>query len=310
MAVGERSVEEMGKNAIEVKNLTKKYEGFELNNISFDIPEGSIVGFIGENGAGKSTAMKAILGLIPVDQGDITVLEQKIVGETANEKTDEKWREQIGVVFDECNFSNELKIKNINSFMKHIYQTWDEKVFLDYIGKFDLPIDKRVKELSKGMKMKLSIAAALSHGSKLLILDEATSGLDPVVRNEILDIFREYVIDEHRTIFLSSHITSDIEKIADYILLIHQGKILLMESKDTLIYEYGMVKCTKEQAESIPEELVVGREDTEFGSSVLVKNKNSLKDSGFFDRQTEEGIKPVIDRVDIEEILLYIVKHR
>ncbi len=214
------------------------------------------------------------------------------------------------MVFDECNFSNELKIRNINSFMKNIYRTWNENVFMEYTQKFSLPVDKKVKDFSKGMKMKLSIAVALSHDSRLLILDEATSGLDPVVRNEILDIFREYVVDEHRTIFLSSHITSDIEKIADYILLIHQGKILLMESKDTLIYEYGMVKCSKEQAESIPEKIVIGREDTEFGSSVLVKDKESLKDSGFFDRQTGEGIKPVIDRVDIEEILLYIVKHR
>ena len=300
----------MSKNAIEVKNLTKKYDGFLLDNISFDIPEGSIVGFIGENGAGKSTTIKAILGLVPADQGEITVLEQKIAGETADKKSNEKWREQISVVFDECNFSNELKIRNINSFMKNIYRTWNENVFMEYTQKFSLPVDKKVKDFSKGMKMKLSIAVALSHDSRLLILDEATSGLDPVVRNAILDIFREYVVDEHRTIFLSSHITSDIEKIADYILLIHQGKILLMESKDTLIYEYGMVKCSKEQAESIPEKIVIGREDTEFGSSVLVKDKESLKDSGFFDRQTGEGIKPVIDRVDIEEILLYIVKHR
>ena len=285
----------MGRNAIEVKNLVKKYDGFKLDNVCFDIPEGSVVGFIGENGAGKSTVMKAILGLIPIQGGDVKILGQPV---TRQGNTDEKWREQISVVFDECNFPNELKIKNISVFMKDIY-----------LQEFALPADKKVKELSKGMKMKLSIAVALSHDSRLLILDEATSGLDPVVRNEILDIFREYVIDEHRTIFLSSHITSDIEKIADYILLIHQGKILLMESKDTLLYGYGMAKCTKEQADRIPAEVIVGREDTDYGASVLIRDKQYVIDKGFLERKTGTEQQSVIDRVSIEDILLYIVKY-
>ncbi len=196
----------MNKNAIEVRNLTKKYDDFEIDNICFDIPEGSIVGFIGENGAGKSTTMKAILGLVPIEEGEIKVLDQDI----GHNAADENWREQISVVFDEYNLPNELKVKNINIIMKNIYRTWNENLFKEYLQKFELPINKKVRELSKGMKMKLSIAAALSHDSRLLILDEATSGLDPVVRNEILDIFREYVEDERRTVFLSSHITSDI----------------------------------------------------------------------------------------------------
>lgn len=296
----------MNRNAIEVKNLTKKYDGFELDNICFDIPEGSIVGFIGENGAGKSTTMKAILGLIPFEEGDIKVLGNPI----RREASGEEWREQISVVFDECNFPNELKVKNINVFMKKIYRTWNEKLFGEYLEKFGLPTNKKVKELSKGMKMKLSIAVAFSHDSRLLILDEATSGLDPVVRNEILDIFREYVTDERRTIFLSSHITSDIEKIADYILLIHQGKILLMESKDALLYEYGMVKCTKEHADRIPTGMILGREDTQFGTSVLVRDKEALKESGFFENRTGDGQKAAMDRVGIEDILLYIVKYQ
>lgn len=296
----------MGRNAIEVKNLVKKYDGFKLDNVCFDIPEGSVVGFIGENGAGKSTVMKAILGLIPIQGGDVKILGQPV---TRQGNTDEKWREQISVVFDECNFPNELKIKNISVFMKDIYQTWNAKKFTGYLQEFALPADKKVKELSKGMKMKLSIAVALSHDSRLLILDEATSGLDPVVRNEILDIFREYVIDEHRTIFLSSHITSDIEKIADYILLIHQGKILLMESKDTLLYGYGMAKCTKEQADRIPAEVIVGREDTDYGASVLIRDKQYVIDKGFLERKTGTEQQSVIDRVSIEDILLYIVKY-
>lgn len=295
----------MSGNAIEVKNLTKKYGGFKLDNICFNIPEGSIVGFIGENGAGKSTTMKAILGLMPVEAGDIKVLGNPV----GQESSGGEWREQISVVFDECNFPNEMKVKSINIFMKNIYHTWDEKLFARYLERFGLPANKKVKELSRGMKMKLSIAVALSHDSRLLILDEATSGLDPVVRNEILDIFREYVIDERRTIFLSSHITSDIEKIADYILLIHQGKILLMESKDVLLYEYGMVKCTKEQADRIPKGMILGREDTHFGTSVLVKDKKGLMESGFFENCVRDGQSAAMDRAGIEDILLYIVKY-
>lgn len=296
----------MGGNAIEVKNLTKKYEGFELKSICFDIPEGSIVGFIGENGAGKSTTIKAIMGLTPIEEGEIKVLGHPIDRESA----DEKWREEISVVFDECSFPNDMKVKNINLFMKQIYNTWNEKLFMEYLQKFEIPVNKIVKELSKGMKMKLSIAAALSHDSRLLILDEATSGLDPVIRNEILDIFREYVMDENHTIFLSSHITSDIEKIADYILLIHQGEILLMENKDALIYGYGMVKCTKEQANQIPAGMIIGREDTEFGTSVLIRDRQGLKESGFFESNVRDGQRPVIDKVGVEDILLYIVKYR
>lgn len=301
-----REQKDMSKNAIEVKNLTKQYEEFELDNISFDIPEGSIVGFIGENGAGKSTTMKAVLGLVPIEKGDIRVLGNPI----GRDRSDEKWREQISVVFDECNFPNELRIKNINSIMKNIYRTWDEKLYKEYLQKFELPVNKKVRELSKGMKMKLSIAAALSHDSRLLILDEATSGLDPVVRNEILDIFREYVMEENHTIFLSSHITSDIEKIADYIMLIHKGKVLLMESKDKLLYEYGMVKCTKEQADQIPAGIIVGREDTSFETSVLIRDREALKESGFFDTHARDLQPPVIDRVGIEDILLYLVKYQ
>ena len=292
-------------NAIIVNNLTKKYEGFLLNNISFQIPKGSIVGFVGENGAGKSTTIKAILGLLPVESGEISLLGHKIVRgdkETA-------FKEQIGVVFDECNFPGDLQIKNIQKMMQKIYRTWDDGKFCDYVKRFELPEGKKVKKLSKGMKMKLSIAVALSHDSRLLILDEATSGLDPVIRDEILDIFREFIEDEEHTVFLSSHIISDIEKVADYVMMIHKGELLFQENKDEMLYRYGIVRGSKEQLDLIPWELTAGREESGFGCSVLVKDREKLLDSAFMEMAVDAGgSKPVVDRASLEDILLYIAK--
>lgn len=293
------------RSAISVKNLTKKYQRFELNNISFEIPQGSIVGFVGENGAGKSTTMKAILGLIPVEAGEIKLLGHEM--EYGDKET--SFKEQIGVVFDECNFPTDLKVKDIRKIMRKIYRTWEDDKFETYLNKFKLPADKKVKELSKGMKMKMSIAVALSHDSRLLLLDEATSGLDPVIRDEILDIFREFIEDEEHTIFISSHITSDIEKVSDYVMMIHNGELLFQESKDELLCKYGIVRGSKEQIELIPEKLIAGREDGEYGSSVLVKDKEELLDSGYMEQAEEAGgRRPVIDRAGVEDIILYIVK--
>lgn len=292
-------------NAITVKNLTKEYEGFKLNNISFQIPEGVIVGFLGENGAGKSTTIKAMLGLMPIEAGKIELLGH----EMKSGDSETAFKEQIGVVFDECNFPANLTVKQIQKVMRLIYRTWNDSKFEAYLNKFKLLKDKKVKELSRGMKMKLSIAAALSHDSKLLILDEGTSGLDPVIRDEILDIFREFVEDEEHTIFLSSHITSDIEKIADYVMMIHKGELLFQESKDELLYHYGIVKGTKEQIDLIPEELVVGIEESAFGCSVLIKDKERLLNSNFMEKaRAVSGNIPAIDRASLEDILLYIVK--
>lgn len=292
-------------NAITVKNLTKKYENFKLNNISFQIPEGSIVGFVGENGAGKSTTIKAILGLIPIEAGEIELLGHKIKpGESETE-----YKEHIGVVFDECNFPVDLKIKYIRKIMQKVYYTWDDDKFESYLNKFKLSAEKKIKELSRGMKTKLSIAVALSHDSRLLILDEATSGLDPVIRDEILDIFREFIEDEEHTVFISSHITSDIEKAADYVMMIHKGEMLFQESKDELLYQYGIVRGTKKQIDMIPEEWIAGREENEFGCSALIKDKERLMNSTFMEEAEDCGeIRPVVDRAGIEDILLYIVK--
>lgn len=294
-----------GENAIIVRNLVKHYEGFTLNNISFEIPKGSVVGFVGENGAGKSTTIKAILGLIPVDSGEVELLGYRM----KQDENKEAWKEEIGVVFDECNFPLSLKVKNIGTIMKNIYHTWDQRKFKNYLTRFSLPPEKKIKELSKGMKMKVSIAVALSHDSKLLILDEATGGLDPVVRNEILDIFREFIEDAEHTVFLSSHITSDIEKIADYVILIHNGKLVFKENKDELLYHYGIVRCTQEQAQLIPESIILGKEEGRFEISVLIKDKELLTERNFVESAKEkDGVMPVVDKAGIEDILLYIVK--
>lgn len=279
--------------AIEVKNLTKKYDGFTLDQVSFQVPAGSIVGFIGENGAGKTTTIKAILDLIHKDGGEIKILEH------AESEMKREVREQIGVVFDESYFPDNLKVPDVNSIMKNIYRTWNEGIFQSYIVKFQLPQNKIVKEFSRGMKMKLSIAAALSHNTKLLILDEATSGLDPIIRNEMLDIFMDFIQEEDHTVFLSSHITSDIEKMADYILLIHEGRIIFFETKDNLIYNYGIVRCNAEQFGTLDRDTIVGVKKNSFEMEALVNNKRELE------RRPHEY---VIDRASIEDILLYIVR--
>lgn len=293
-------------NAVDVKNLTKRYNGFCLNSISFQIPWGCVVGFVGENGAGKSTTIKAMLGLLPFEEGEIFVAGHNVREDAGGDN----WREYTGVVFDECNFPAELRIKNISKCMKYIFRTWDERRFSEYLTRFELPLNKKVKELSKGMKMKLSIAAALSHDSRILILDEATGGLDPVVRNEILDIFREFVEDEQHAVFISSHITSDIEKIADYIMLIHKGKLLLYENKDELIYNYGIVRCTGQQAARIPEELVKGKWENAFETSVLVKDRTLFENDGLEALMEDpRDAKPVLDKATVEDILVYMVKN-
>lgn len=276
---------------ISAKGISKQYTGFKLDNVSFEIPEGAIVGFIGENGAGKSTTIKALLGLIQIDSGEVSIMGHQ------PKEADATWKEEVGVVFDENTFPSGLKTPQIDKMMKKIYQTWDTGKYQSYMQKFNLPDNKPIKDFSKGMKMKLAIAVALSHASRVLILDEATSGLDPIVRNEILDIFMEFMQDEHHAILLSSHITSDIEKIADYIMLIHKGKLLLNTNKDELIYNYGIVRCTKEQMLLIPEEIIVRVEKNAFENNVLVRDKHRLDNMGL-----------VIDRASIEDILLYAVK--
>ena len=212
-------------NILEIKNLSKKYDGFELKNVNIELPKGMIMGFIGENGAGKTTTIKAILNIINRDAGEI-----KIFG-SDNKENERKIKEDIGVVLDDSFLSEYLNPSDINKIMKNIYKNWDEKLYFKYIEDFKLPKEKISKEYSSGMKMKLKIAVALAHHPKLLILDEPTSGLDPVARNEILDIFQEFIQDENKGIFVSTHITSDLEHIADYITFINNGEIIFTKQE-------------------------------------------------------------------------------
>lgn len=278
-------------DAISISNLKKSYKDFTLNNISFQVPKGAIMGFVGENGAGKTTTLKSILGLIKVDEGNISVLG------AAPGALDNETKQKIGVVFDGSNLHDTLNAYYINIIMKHIYSNWDEKIFGEYLKKFELPERKIIKDYSRGMKMKLSIAIALSHHSKLLILDEATSGLDPMVREEILDIFLEFIQDEENSILLSSHIISDIEKVADYVTFIHKGRIIFSENKDNLIYQYGVVHCRREEVSSIDKAYIAGIRENSFGAEVMIRNKEA------FERRYRQFIA---ERTSIEEIMLFI----
>ncbi len=278
-------------NALDIRNLSKRYDGFSLGPIDITLPSGCIMGFIGENGAGKSTTIKLILDLIRRDSGEVTIL-----GETLNDGNT-TLKERIGVVMDESSFPENLRGRDINTVLKSCYKTWDSSRFQRYCEKFSLPEKRAVREYSRGMKMKLSIAAALSHDSHLLILDEATSGLDPVVRDEILDVFLEFIQDERHSIFLSSHIISDLEKICDYITLIHKGNILFSEEKDILLEKYAVAKCTREQYHFLDPGLVVGARSNSFGVEALMRRERVPRDI-------------VSDPATLEDIMLYFVKER
>jgi len=283
----------MKENALVVKGLKKKYRDFTLDDVSFNIPCGMIVGLIGENGAGKSTTINAILGLIKKDAGTISIL-----GKQDNE-IDNGIRNQIGVVFDGSNFPSVLSARKLNNVLKNIYSTWDENGYFSLLQKMSLPTDKKIKEFSKGMKMKLSIAVALSHHSKLLILDEATSGLDPVVRDDILDMFLDFVQDENNSILVSSHITSDLEKVADYIVFIHKGKVVFSKPKDELKYQYGIIKCGAAQFDAIDKEEIIAYRKQDYEWEVLVADRTAAQ---------KKYPKAVIDPATIDEIMLLYVK--
>jgi len=276
-------------NILEVKNLSKKYDGFALSDVNITLPKGCIMGFIGENGAGKSTTIKLILNLIHRDSGEVSVLGLDNITDNLQIKED------LGVVFDESNFPDTMNAADVNIVMRNIYKKWDEPFFHSYLDRFSLPLKKTIKEYSRGMKMKLSIAAALSHHAKLLILDEATSGLDPIVRDEILDVFMEFIQDEEHSVFLSSHITSDLEKIADYITFIHKGKIVFSEPKDTLLYDYGILKCSAADYEDINKDYVFGSRKNQFGVEALVQ-------------RAKLNTLCTIDSASLEDIMLFRIK--
>lgn len=277
------------RNVIELKNVTKDYGDFKLDNVSFAVPEGTVCGFIGQNGAGKTTTINLILDVIKRDSGEITLF-----GESVNKDT-AYLREDIGVVFDEMGFHEFMTARDINIMMKNIYKNWDEDVFFENLKKFSLPSKKKCGAFSRGMRMKLQIAVALSHNAKLLIMDEPTSGLDPIVRNEMINIFREFVVEEDHTILLSSHITSDLEKIADEVVFIDGGKIVLSGNKDEILEKHAVLKCRKDEVSKISESLIVNSEVSEYGAEILVN-----------DRSSAEKLYPgmVIERAELEQIMI------
>ena len=279
-------------NAIEISHLSKKYDGFALQDISLTVPKGCIMGFIGQNGAGKTTTIRSILNMIPLDAGTIHVLGYD------HEKEECKAKEHIGFVFDEIGFHKVLNATDLNKMFRNIYKNWDETVFFQNLERFGLPKKKAVGKFSRGMQMKLQIAVALSHQAKLLIMDEPTSGLDPVVRNEILDIFLEFVQNEEHTILLSSHITSDLERIADYITFIDQGKILLSGERISILEDHGMIKCKKEEVAKIPSEYIVGKRVSQFSVEVLVKEKK---------RCIQECPEFLMEEVSLDEIMIFYI---
>lgn len=224
-------------NILEIRGLTKSYPGFCLDSLSFSIPSGSIVGFIGENGAGKTTVMKLILHALERDSGEILVFGKD------NRRFEKEIKQDIGVVQDECNLPRMFSAADIQTVMKRIYRNWDKEKHFSLLEKFSLPRDKAVSAYSRGMKLKLSYAVALAHGSKLLLLDEATDGLDPAARDEVLDMLLDFVQDDKHSVLFSTHMTNDLAKIADYIAFLHQGRLLFFKSKDELIYNYGLLHC-------------------------------------------------------------------
>ena len=280
-------------SAIEIRGLTKKYDGFTLDNIDLVVPSGSIMGFIGQNGAGKTTTIRLILNLIKKDSGSIKLLGMD------NEENEYEIKSGIAAVFDELPFHECLNANQLSTILSYVYDGWDKKTFNDLLERFCLPRKRRFGDFSKGMKMKLQIAAALSHGARLLIMDEATTGLDPVVRNEILDIFLEFLQDENNSIFLSSHITTDLERIADRVTFIDKGRILLSGDKDETVDSHGLIKCTRNEYKEIDPGDFISARLTDFGAEVMVSDKKKAEEK-------YSGL--TIDNTTLEEIMLFYVR--
>ncbi len=280
-------------NILEVKNLTKTFPGFELKNVSFTLPKGMIMGIIGENGSGKTTTIKSILNIYTKYSGEI-----KIFG-LDNHKNDKEIKENIGVVLDDMFFPEILTPNDINNTMQGIYKNWDSKMFNDYLKEFSLAPNKQIKTFSKGMRKKLEIATALSHHPKLLILDEPTSGLDPVARAEVIQIFQSILEKDECSILLSSHITTDLEHIADYITFINNGEIVLSKTTNDLLDNYGIAKCTKNEFKDIAKQDYIKYKKSKYEYEVLVPNKKEFK--------TKYNIS-VIDKITLDDLMVLMIK--
>ncbi|MCI8715842.1 MAG: ABC transporter ATP-binding protein [Oscillospiraceae bacterium] len=280
----------MDTNAIEIRGLSKRYKGFSLDNLNLDLPYGCVLGLVGENGAGKSTTIRLIMDALERDGGTVSVL-------GADNKSREflDLKEDIGVVLDETFVPEILTAKQLGRIMAGTFRRWDQGAYEGWMKRLELPWDKKFKEYSRGMTMKLGIAAALSHHPRLLLLDEATGGLDPMIREELLEVFADFAAEDGHAVLLSSHIVSDLERICDYIAFLHKGKLVMCEEKDVLLDRYGILKCSREQLKNIPEEAVHGKRVGTYGVEALVEREFMPRDV-------------VIDRPTLEDIILYMVK--
>lgn len=282
-------------NILELHQVCKTFPrtNFTLDHVSFSIPYGSIMGFVGENGAGKTTTIGCVLNTVSKDSGTIKIFGKELAD------TDTELKEKIGVVYDGDNFPAYWTAEQLSDVMQGLYANWDNDLFKKYLNDFRLLPNQKIKSYSRGMTMKLAVAAALSHHPQLLILDEATSGLDPIMRDDMLDVFLEFVQDENHSILLSSHITSDLEKIADYITFIHNGKLIMAASKNDLVYNFAVMRCKESQfLELDPGDILVYRK-RDYQIDVLVSNGNEIQ---------RKYRNAVIDHVSVDEIMLLLVK--
>ena len=281
-------------NAIELSHVTKHFPGFTLQDLSLTVPSGTICGLVGENGAGKSTTIRLLMGALRPDSGTCTVL-----GADSAAPEFLSLKEDIGVVLDEASFHDPLKAPQVGRILSGAYRNWDQRCFDGYLDKFGLPRDKKIKDFSKGMRMKLSIATALSHHPRLLLLDEPTSGLDPVVRNELLDEFLDFIQDEGRAILLSSHITSDLEKAADYVTYLHRGRVAVQGAKDELLESYGRLACARSDLQGVDPALLVGARTGQFGCEALVRDRRAFR---------RQYPALTVDPVTLEDIMVFTVR--
>jgi ABC-2 type transport system ATP-binding protein len=279
-------------NVLEVNNLTKVFNGFSIDSISFNVPSGSIMGFVGQNGAGKTTTIRLILNMLKRDNGEINLFGLD------NVKNELEIKQNLGIIFDDFFFIDMWQIKDMEDTIKAFYSSWDSKLFRQYLDRFHLPLGKRIKDLSRGMKVKLMLAVAMSHNAKLLILDEPTSGLDPVARNELLDIFKEYIANGERSILFSTHITSDLEKVADYITLIDNGRLFYSGNTTDLINSYLIVRGSPDILSADLKENIIGLTINKSVFVGMIKS-SMLK---IFPKEIISGIP------SIDEILIYISK--
>lgn len=279
---------------LEIKNLGKSFKDFSLKKINLTLERGFIMGFIGPNGAGKSTTIKLIMNLLRKDEGEIRIFGKDHI------KDELEIKNRIGFVFDENHFYEELTVQEMKWVVSKLYKTWDDAAFTRYIERFQLPLNRKIKDLSKGMKMKFALTIALSHNAELLIMDEPTSGLDPLVRSELLEILGELIQDENKAVFFSTHITSDLDKIADYITLINNGEIIFSTAKDDLLNNYGLVKGDKKVLDENLRESFIGLKENMYGFEGLVRNRNNVR--------RMFGDRVLVEKPSLEDIMLYYTR--